>query len=408
MNNNEWLDIDVLEDYLDGKLDAKTMHRVERLSLEDPFVAEALAGLSLSPKRVQSLSLLQKQLQDRIVQKLVEQKRWQITSQRLSIAAAAAVLFVTVSLLFWMREKSNREQLVANTPKKVEVAIATKQAPEKPTITAKEVEKVIIEAKKNIYASNSKKAANEVEKLAKIIIVDSVPLQTIEIQKKNEVFDRQTSSALEGRVAGLRIRGLNSINGIVYDENKQPISGASIKLKGTSRGTVTDNKGQFSLTLDSALKDPKLNVAFLGFRPQEVDIKKDENLAIELKQNNDALSEVVIVGYGSQKKAKQMLSSASSKIASGAEPEGGWEKFEEYLLSNNKLLTDKKLTGRLVAITFEVDKEGRAIKIKAIKFPLQTKAEEKEAIRLIKEGPKWVLPENSGSASTQATVNIKF
>ena len=59
MNYNEWLDIDVLEDYLDGKLDAKTMHKVERLSLEDPFVAEALAGLSQSPKRTQSLSLLQ-------------------------------------------------------------------------------------------------------------------------------------------------------------------------------------------------------------------------------------------------------------------------------------------------------------------------------------------------------------
>ena len=51
MSYNEWLDIDVLEDYLDGKLDAKAMHQVEKLSLEDPFVAEALAGLSQSPKR---------------------------------------------------------------------------------------------------------------------------------------------------------------------------------------------------------------------------------------------------------------------------------------------------------------------------------------------------------------------
>ena len=59
MNNNEWLAIDVLEDYLDGKLDAKTMHQIEKISLEDVFVAEALAGLSQSPKRNYSLSLLQ-------------------------------------------------------------------------------------------------------------------------------------------------------------------------------------------------------------------------------------------------------------------------------------------------------------------------------------------------------------
>lgn len=68
MSYNEWLDIEVLEDYLDGKLDAKAMYQVEKLSLEDSFVAEALAGLSQSPKRTQSLSLLQKQLQERVAQ----------------------------------------------------------------------------------------------------------------------------------------------------------------------------------------------------------------------------------------------------------------------------------------------------------------------------------------------------
>ncbi|MCY1518354.1 hypothetical protein D9M68_530710 [compost metagenome] len=100
--------MDVLEAYLDGKLDAKAMYDVERLSLEDPFVAEALEGLSRSPRRRQSLSLLQKQLQARIAQKPVNEKRWRLTSHRLSIAAAAAVLFITVSLLFWMRENNRR------------------------------------------------------------------------------------------------------------------------------------------------------------------------------------------------------------------------------------------------------------------------------------------------------------
>lgn len=126
MNNNDWLDIDVLEDYLDGKLDAKTMYQIERVSLEDPFVAEALAGLSQSPKRAQSLSLLQKQLQERIAQKPIVQKRWRITSQRLSIASAAAVLFIAVSLLFWMKESRYREQQqAANANKNIEVAIAS-------------------------------------------------------------------------------------------------------------------------------------------------------------------------------------------------------------------------------------------------------------------------------------------
>ena len=122
--NKDWLNIEVLEDYLDGKLDAKTMNRVEREALEDPFVAEALFGLSASPKRsLQSLSLLQRQLKSRIDEQKETKRVSVITWQRLSIAAAAAVLFIAISIMFWMREKNNRE--TAKAPfKKIEVILA--------------------------------------------------------------------------------------------------------------------------------------------------------------------------------------------------------------------------------------------------------------------------------------------
>ncbi len=416
MNNNEWLDIDVLEDYLDGKLDAKTMHRVERISLEDPFVAEALAGLSASPKRVQSLSLLQKQLQDRIAQKPVQEKRWQITSQRLSIAAAAAVLFVTVSLLFWMRENSNREKIAANTPKKVEVAIAATKEPEKPIVKNKEeIEKVVAEANQPAYANNSKKSAPTKSAITPLTAAPSpsitnasegVSLRSIEIETRKEVSSKQVPSALAGRVAGIR---LNAIKGAVYAEDGLPIPGASVKFKGTSKGTITDAKGQFSLSLDSMLRNPTLNVASIGFMPKEINFKKDENLAIKLEQDNATLNEVVITGYGTQQKRTTMASSAS--IVASAAPVIGWDKFEEYVVNNNRLLVDKKLTGRFITVTFNVDKGGNPIKLKTPKrlemVPSQTEAEEKEAIRLVKEGPKWAMPSNV-SASTTHTVNIRF
>jgi hypothetical protein len=119
--NNDWLDIDVLEDYLDGKLDAKTMNRVERVALEDPFVAQALAGLSQSPKRsLNSLSLLQKQLESRIAEQKEIKSKVVVTWQRLSIAATAAVIFVAVTIMFWLRENSNVNQ-AAKKAKTVEV-----------------------------------------------------------------------------------------------------------------------------------------------------------------------------------------------------------------------------------------------------------------------------------------------
>jgi len=123
--NNDWLDIELLEDYLDGKLDSKAMHQIERQALEDPFVAQALAGLSESPRRVtQSVSLLQKQLYERIAEQQVQKKRTVYTWQRLSIAAAAAVMFISVSIIFVMRVRQNQELLGKRQPKIVEVNMA--------------------------------------------------------------------------------------------------------------------------------------------------------------------------------------------------------------------------------------------------------------------------------------------
>lgn len=419
MNNNDWLAVDVLEDYLDGKLDAKTMHQVERLSLEDPFVAEALAGLSKSPKRTQTLSLLQKQLEERVAQKPIEAKRWQITSQRLSIAAAAAVLFVIASLLFWMRESNNREQIAANTPKKVEVAIATNKVTEKPVVKAKEeVEKIITETKKNTYANHSKKRSSSsiqppVVALAEIPLnsledkSEKLSLRAIAIQEnKKELAAKQAASALSGKVAGLKMKS-NVVQGVVYGEDKLPISGASVKLKGSSLGATTDSKGQFSLMVDSLLNSPSLQVAYLGFMPKEVNFKKNENLSIELKPNGQALNEVVIRG-NTPSPLKRMSAASVTSVVKSPEPLGNWNEFEEYIVNNNRLLIDKKLTGRDITLRFKINKKGNPTNIRVVKnpslTPKQTKEEENEAIRLLKNGPKW----NNPTSSTEASVTIRF
>lgn len=118
--NSNWLDTEMLEDYLDGKLDAKSMHFVERLALEDPFVTEALEGLRQSPRRSSSLSILQKQLRERIELQPAVKSRWRITTHRLSIAATAAILFIAGSVIFWMQEANLRK---ARSEKQVHVTL---------------------------------------------------------------------------------------------------------------------------------------------------------------------------------------------------------------------------------------------------------------------------------------------
>jgi hypothetical protein len=109
--NKDWSTTAILEDYLNGNLAPQDMYQVERQAMEDPFVAEALAGLSAAHDGLQPISLLQKQLRVRVAQQKTHQKESIVTWQRLSIAAAAAVLFITVGIVFWMKNNVSRDEL---------------------------------------------------------------------------------------------------------------------------------------------------------------------------------------------------------------------------------------------------------------------------------------------------------
>lgn len=91
----------------------------------------------------------------------------------------------------------------------------------------------------------------------------------------------------------------STIRGTVVDSNGYPIIGASVLVKGTSNGTITDIDGNFTLQNVSGT----LQVSYIGYKTQEIVIKGQKNLEIVLKEDTEVLDEVVVVGYGVQKKA---------------------------------------------------------------------------------------------------------
>ena len=92
-----------------------------------------------------------------------------------------------------------------------------------------------------------------------------------------------------------------TVKGRVMDSKlKEPLMGVSILEIGTSNGTVTDLDGNFTL---SAPKGAVLRISYVGYLVQEVPINEKTSLNIFLKEDTELLDEVVIVGYGTQKKA---------------------------------------------------------------------------------------------------------
>ena len=99
------------------------------------------------------------------------------------------------------------------------------------------------------------------------------------------------------------------ISGKVVDVNGEPVIGASIVEKGTTNGTVTNLQGDFSLSVSS--DKAVIEISYIGYQPQELKVIAGKPLNVTMKEDAQALEEVVVVGYGSQKKVNVIGSIAA-------------------------------------------------------------------------------------------------
>ena len=98
------------------------------------------------------------------------------------------------------------------------------------------------------------------------------------------------------------------IKGVVKDINGEPIIGANVVEKGTTNGIITDIDGKFSLEVATGAI---LQISFVGYSTQEVEIRNQSTVSIKLKEDSELLDEVVVVGYGTVKKSDLTGSVAS-------------------------------------------------------------------------------------------------
>ncbi|MDQ0641795.1 TonB-linked SusC/RagA family outer membrane protein [Pedobacter sp. W3I1] len=143
------------------------------------------------------------------------------------------------------------------------------------------------------------------------------------------------------------------VKGQVTDA-KGPIPGVSVKLKGGAATAVTDASGKFSIKVP---EDATLVFTYVGYVDQEVQVKNQTNINVRLLENNQNLSEVVVVGYGTQKKA--VVSGAVASV-----------KGTELAKSSSVNLTNS-LAGRLPGVTAlqgsgEPGYDGSTIRIRGI------------------------------------------
>jgi iron complex outermembrane receptor protein len=124
----------------------------------------------------------------------------------------------------------------------------------------------------------------------------------------------------------------NSVSGQVTDETGAPLPGASVMEKGTNNGSITDFDGNFTINVSSGAT---LQIFYLGYSPKEIVVGDNSVINVQLEPDATQLEDVVVVGYGVQRKSDVTGSIASVKS----------ENFNKGVVANPGQLLQGKLAG---------------------------------------------------------------
>ena len=145
------------------------------------------------------------------------------------------------------------------------------------------------------------------ESLAEVLEKLLTPLRiSYSVSGKYIVLSRRQEEEINGSVNNSSVNlfqapPINEIRGTVTDENGQGLPGVSILIKGTQRGMITDTDGRF--TIDVPNGNAVLVFSYVGYQTQEIEVGNNTTLNVILEVDEKSLEEVVVVGYGVQKKA---------------------------------------------------------------------------------------------------------
>jgi hypothetical protein len=331
-----------IERYHRGEMSVAEMHLLEKAALDDPMLADMLEGYRFTSTPVADLESLQNNLRQRIERDrrkgvVIFSSPWlRIAALFILIVGGGWLVFQTLSSKNARLAKSNAQEEQSQIPSKTDSTSLTVQ-------TVAPLLKADTLPKANDVAVNEKKPNREFYK------------------------KRSTSKLLPRPVEN---------NLVAKAESKDKANAASLMQ--------AENQHQDSTTGVAAIK---------GYTSAPVARSANDStlhLDIVLKPVDAPLTEVVVAKTKKQAKQETNRRQQPVAIADTLEPEEGWDSFDEYITENLKVPQNtfaKPSNESEVELSFNVDKEGNPVNIKITKSlcdPCDT-----EAIRLLKEGPKW-------------------
>lgn len=414
-------------DYIRGNRRGKYARQVEYDALSDPFLAEAIEGFdSVDGNHADQIARMQAQVLARTLASKNKRGAWKV--------AVAAVAFI--ALIGGYFRLMNHQASMMTAQEAENGSYINLYAPDE--YIEKKRDELTAMQQNNVSTIDALQPVVDIANLHDVIKPNEVlivylpqdysqpkPWELEELNKHGRQNLPQTEAEARNQELAEAVGVLptapalpaasiieakrdNVLTGRIVDQNNEPLIGASIAVKGTSNGAVTDVDGNFRLKVDD--DKAKLVASYLGFESVEIPDPKNSKL-ISMKESTRSLSETVVVGYATSKKQSitgsiSEISSdalAKSSVASKSKPIGGTKNYKKYLEDNKHKpalgeCADKKGTVKLQFIVSEEDGSPKQV----IVVQSLCKELDAEAIRLVKEGPKWSY------SPAKVEVDIKF
>lgn len=394
--------------YRRGEMTDVERNAFERILQRDPFAEEAAEGFSdFSADDAESdLKKLAKQLE----------KRTSGKSRMIyyRIAASVAVLMI-LSSVFIVLEKtrpsrqlndlSQQQSYIEITePKAITVPVPEKAGPEEKSgagyagrnQVALRAEKSVIPKKQDTETQTSDRYMAASEKKQEALPRSAV--KDLELNVSREKAAALAQPMITKSSSGFLVRGK-----VISAEDNLPLPGATVKLEGSDKAVLTDKDGNFAIVVPSDTGQ-MLIAQYIGMVPQEFSAKSNREAEVKMAPDITSLSEVVVVGYGTARNSG--ISEDETPGYQPPAPVDGRNSFNKYIEDNIRkpsTLTDGKKA--VVVLSFEIRSTGVIDSIKVIRSP--DKIYSDEAIRLIREGPRW-KPATSGGKNIDDEVRLRI
>ncbi|HEX2845658.1 MAG TPA: carboxypeptidase-like regulatory domain-containing protein [Chitinophagaceae bacterium] len=441
---------DDIRKYHEGKLTPAEMHALEKAALEDPFLADALEGYAAEGVNLPAdTDELKRRLAGRLEEK--DKKVIPLAAPSKSFgwlrAAAMIVAIAGAGLLIYKLGFDRKEKNIAQTTAqernqdttaatvsndsntrtttaaaaevKPEIAkdspagtvqhnttgqTAKQSAPPTPAPVQAAPQAKLEEKAAEIAALNDEMAAKikadstrNAESLVALQQNRSQAQYNYSVLPKEDVA-RNVSSAAKSRRAQAFIQS-NIFRGKVTDEQNNPLPFANITNSRDNVGTYSDAQGNFVLISPDSVMD--VQVRSLGFENNTTQLQNGVALNKVTLKDDRSLTEIVL----SNKKVNTRLRDGNM-VLEEPEPADGWSNYDTYLANNLNIpetYKNRRAEGGEVELSFEVNQLGEPVNIKVVRSLCEVC--DKEAIRLLKEGPKWKRKVKNGK---RTTVTIPF